>query len=202
MKKTKEEAEKTKQAVIEAAVKIFNQKGYASTRLMDIADEAGITRGAIYWHFSSKPELFGFLVNMAMDKFTEVVVDSLHSDGQILDRVTKIFVTIQDIKKEIKNRFQFIDEILYKAEVPIELLPVVESLRRRIDRIQQLLHDEFDKAQRIGELSNQYAPENLTRVVMMLLRNAQECPVVPITDEQNRLFIHFVFAGLNSLKTT
>lgn len=57
-RKTKAEAQKTRQLLIEAAIDQFAARGVASTTLTDIADAAGLTRGAVYWHFSSKAEIF------------------------------------------------------------------------------------------------------------------------------------------------
>ena len=47
MSRTKEEAEVTKQRLLKAALDVFSRKGYADTRLEDIAAEAGVTRGAM-----------------------------------------------------------------------------------------------------------------------------------------------------------
>ena len=57
-RKTKEEAQKTRQLLIEAAITQFSTRGVSSTTLTDVADAAGVTRGAVYWHFTSKSELF------------------------------------------------------------------------------------------------------------------------------------------------
>lgn len=57
-RKTKEDAQKTRQQLIEAAITQFSTRGVASTTLTDIADAAGVTRGAVYWHFASKAEIF------------------------------------------------------------------------------------------------------------------------------------------------
>lgn len=55
---TKEQAEITRKNLLKAGLKVFSGKGFAATRLEDIAKEAGVTRGAIYWHFKNKLELF------------------------------------------------------------------------------------------------------------------------------------------------
>ena len=60
-RKKKEEAQQTRQQLIEAAIGQFATRGVASTTLTDIADAAKVTRGAIYWHFTSKTEIFNFL---------------------------------------------------------------------------------------------------------------------------------------------
>ncbi len=58
VRKTKEEAMLTRQQLLNAAIEQFALRGVAETTLTDIADAAGVTRGAVYWHFRSKAELF------------------------------------------------------------------------------------------------------------------------------------------------
>jgi TetR/AcrR family acrAB operon transcriptional repressor len=60
-RKTKEEAQETRNAILDAAVRIFAVKGVARTSLDEIAREAGVTRGAIYWHFANKVDLLNTL---------------------------------------------------------------------------------------------------------------------------------------------
>lgn len=54
VRKTKEEAERTYHTLLDAAAKIFIRQGVAKTTLTQIATEAGLTRGAVYWHFKNK----------------------------------------------------------------------------------------------------------------------------------------------------
>ncbi len=56
-KRTHEDAERTKQAILESALRLFSRRGYESTSLSDIARFAGVTRGAIYWHFKDKGQI-------------------------------------------------------------------------------------------------------------------------------------------------
>ncbi|MBT0724742.1 multidrug efflux transporter transcriptional repressor AcrR [Rosenbergiella sp. S61] len=57
-RKTKAQALETKSLLIEAAIDCFAGRGVSATSLSDIAEHAGMTRGAIYWHFKNKTELF------------------------------------------------------------------------------------------------------------------------------------------------
>lgn len=57
-RKKKEDALKTRQEIIDAAIFIFANRGFSNTSLDDIAHEARVTRGAIYWHFTNKTDLF------------------------------------------------------------------------------------------------------------------------------------------------
>lgn len=56
-RKTKQEAQATRNAILEAAGRVLLARGIARTSLLDIAKEAGVARGAIYWHFTGKQHL-------------------------------------------------------------------------------------------------------------------------------------------------
>ncbi|RUQ31260.1 MAG: TetR family transcriptional regulator [Candidatus Competibacteraceae bacterium] len=57
-RKTKEEAERTRQQLVQAARQVFHECGVSRTSLEKIAKVAGVTRGAVYWHFANKADLF------------------------------------------------------------------------------------------------------------------------------------------------
>lgn len=57
VRKTKEAALATREALIDAAERVFRREGVTRTSLAGVAAEAGMTRGAIYWHFRDKAEL-------------------------------------------------------------------------------------------------------------------------------------------------
>jgi len=58
MRRTKEEAEQTRCELLAAAERLFLEQGVAHTSLEQIARAAGVTRGALYWHFENKAHLF------------------------------------------------------------------------------------------------------------------------------------------------
>ncbi len=57
-RRTKDEAVETRNRILDAAERVFSERGVSRTSLTDIADAASVTRGAIYWHFKDKAELF------------------------------------------------------------------------------------------------------------------------------------------------
>ncbi|CAK9884185.1 MAG: HTH-type transcriptional regulator AcrR [Candidatus Erwinia impunctatus] len=56
-RKTKQQALETRNHIIDAAISRFSEHGVSKTTLAEIATTAGVTRGAIYWHFSNKTDL-------------------------------------------------------------------------------------------------------------------------------------------------
>lgn len=77
VRRTKEEALETRRQILEAAEKAFYDRGVARTTLADIAAVAGVTRGAIYWHFSNKADL------------VQAMLDSLHEPLDELARASE-----------------------------------------------------------------------------------------------------------------
>ena len=65
-RRTKEDALATREALLDAAELVFEQRGVSRTSLSDIAKAAGVTRGAVYWHFKDKADLF----NAMMERVT------------------------------------------------------------------------------------------------------------------------------------
>ena len=82
MRRTKEDAELTRQSLLEAAIKVFSKQGYAATRLEDIAEAAKVTRGAVYHHFGGKAELFSEIIensSQTSDRAIQRAIQELRS---------------------------------------------------------------------------------------------------------------------------
>lgn len=64
-RRTKEEAQATRSRILDTAELVFEQRGVSGTSLNEIAKTAGLTRGAIYWHFQNKADLFNAMMDRA-----------------------------------------------------------------------------------------------------------------------------------------
>ena len=69
-RRTKEDAARTRRKILKAALDLFSSKGYDKTTFENIADRIRLTKGAVYWHFRSKPELLRQLVVFMIDDAT------------------------------------------------------------------------------------------------------------------------------------
>jgi TetR/AcrR family transcriptional regulator, acrAB operon repressor len=65
-RRTKEDAQATRSLILDTAELVFERRGVSGTSLAEIAKAAGLTRGAIYWHFENKADLF----NAMMERVT------------------------------------------------------------------------------------------------------------------------------------
>lgn len=80
VRKTKEESDKTYHALLDAALRLFNERGTANTTLNDIATAVNMTRGAVYWHFQNKDDIVIALWN----RDARVVQDMLINDMKLM----------------------------------------------------------------------------------------------------------------------
>ena len=63
VRRTRDEALETRNTILDTAERVFSERGVSHTSLADIAAAAGVTRGAIYWHFKNKADLFDAMMN-------------------------------------------------------------------------------------------------------------------------------------------
>src|SRR4029453_894757 len=64
-RRTKEAAQATRERLLDAAEALFREQGVTRTSLSEVATAAGMTRGAVYWHFKDKADLFRAMCDRA-----------------------------------------------------------------------------------------------------------------------------------------
>ena len=70
MRKTKAEAQQTRESLLATALEVFYRRGVSQASLHEIACTAGVTRGALYWHFENKEALFDALFQQIFQELT------------------------------------------------------------------------------------------------------------------------------------
>lgn len=129
-RRTKEEAQATRTQLLDTAEVVFREKGVSRTSLADIASAAGVTRGAIYWHFENKVDLF-----VAMCDRATLPLEALFAsvaDPELPDPMAKLregcIEVLQQAEQDQRCRRVF--EILnFKCEFVDDLAPTM--LRRK-----------------------------------------------------------------------
>lgn len=95
MKKTKTEAQQTRQQLLDAALEVFWREGVTRASLQQIAAEAGLTRGALYWHFKNKEELFETLLAQKNQPFDQRLNEAaLRKSGDVLTYLRQSFLEL------------------------------------------------------------------------------------------------------------
>ncbi len=97
MRRTKEQAAETGRQILQAAEDLFLEKGYEDVTLEEIAALAGVTRGAVHWHFKNKQGLLLALRDAAQEPFRILADELAASNGAAsLKKFGDIFADIFD----------------------------------------------------------------------------------------------------------
>lgn len=128
-RRTKEDAEATRNKLLDAAQEVFFEKGVAGASLADIAQQAGLTRGAIYWHFKDKLDLFDALMQRTALPFEQALAAGLHQTLESGDTLLKLLSVLRmvlcSVSTDAVTRRVF-DVALYKVECVGEMRAVRE----------------------------------------------------------------------------
>lgn len=88
---------RTYDRVLDAAANEFAQNGYARTNLQNVADRTGLTKGAVYGHFSSKEELAAVIV-AHLDSVTDDLLGSVReSTVPAFDRLRRLILSLAEL---------------------------------------------------------------------------------------------------------
>jgi AcrR family transcriptional regulator len=143
MRKTKEDAEQTRQALLDAALRVFGERGYAATTLDDIAREARVTRGALYWHFSAgKPAIYRALFAERQAPALAVIDEAFTVELPPLEKLRRMMVRSLELLEEDAGYRALINLMLYAEpapEVEAGLAAKVVAVRRLRGAVVNLL---------------------------------------------------------------
>ena len=124
VRRTKEEALATRHRILDAAELIFERRGVSRTSLQDIAQAAKVTRGAIYWHFKDKADLFTAMMERATMPMEAAYRPFDASDDDplaFLERQVVAALLITATSPQVRRAF---DIATHKIEYVDELLAV------------------------------------------------------------------------------
>ena len=86
-------ADDTRQRILEIAVDLFIEQGYAGTSVRDISERLGMTKGSLYYHFASKEEVLNALVAPLLEDLDQFVLDAAVAgkiDRDLLERLVNL----------------------------------------------------------------------------------------------------------------
>lgn len=163
VRKTKENAELTRQRLIEAARLVFLTRGVSRTTMEHIACQAGVTRGAIYWHFNNKIDLFQAMREQVFLPLIDRMDDTLLIEGSE-DPLTCIenFLcgTIQLLTESTETR-QIYEIMMIKCEYVDEFATVLRQILLNCSGIEEKLKLVYERAKAQEQLHLSHEPSQL-----------------------------------------
>lgn len=166
MKKTKEEALETRNAILESALDTFYEKGYSRTTFDEIAKRIGFTKGAVYWHFRNKPDLVTALINDYIENQVEYINARLPVIKTI-DDIILYFLHMADYilssEKTRKCAFFMLCQMEWSETLITKVKIGVDNNKVKIfDNIKEAL----TLLQKNGDMSADINVEHITYIIM------------------------------------
>ena len=197
---TKEQAEQTREALLRAALKLFHEKGFAATRLQDIAETAGVTRGAVYWHFKNKLDIFEALFDETMQALMEVIDGILASGLEPVEKIRKVCITIGEKIFE-DDRFRAFSFLYYGIEWTKEVHQIVSSkIRGRKEEEERPLLNLIRAGQENGTFRNGVKAETVLKVLKIFFHGMVDNIVDQHEDIKKEELPGIVDCFLNGMK--
>lgn len=93
---------KTKRKIFETSMKLFAEKGYDATSIEDITATVGVAKGTLYYHFSSKEEIFNFLIEEGIKLLQNSVDIKIQKLDNYIDKLKAVIL----IEIKIVNKYE------------------------------------------------------------------------------------------------
>jgi TetR/AcrR family transcriptional regulator, acrAB operon repressor len=167
MLKTKTKAHQsaeTRGSIISAALRLFAERGFASASIAEITEAAGITKGAIYWHFDSKDALFEAILGQIRDDWQEAVRNPLERESDPLRKIELLFDQYALFLKREPEVCLFLQRALLESEGDY-----AKQVARVFDRTQAFVAAILEDAKRAGQLDSQLDSAIAARTILISL---------------------------------
>lgn len=178
---------KTRDAVLEAALRLFAERGYLAVRVEDIAREAGVSRATFYKHFAEREEILAMLLTKLLGSEDDDATPpgDVRTESDLGAQVKATARTIVDkmMEQEPLARFVYSLPVRHEALVNAEQLPRPSAFRR----VDELL----DRASGTGELRDGVPPSVIHLQVHAAIETAmREWATGKVADPYQRLSEH------------
>jgi AcrR family transcriptional regulator len=153
VRRTKSESEETRQRILDAAETVFLDIGVSRASLDRIATEAGVTRGAIYWHFANKQELFAAMIERVHGQHEAVVASSFLNGSDPLDGILKWALKVIELFVAEAHTRQVYRIVVTRCEYVGEMQHALEWQCDLHDRMAVNMRNAFEAAAAAGQLA-------------------------------------------------
>ena len=170
---TKEDVLETREAILDAAEDCFLENGFARTGLEAIAARAGVTRGAVYWHFKNKEEVLEAVLSRVSVPFFHGLERASRADGTtpLRDLRALLRQSFLDLSEQprVRNALQVIE---LRCEVRAEGDAISEIRKSGMRQTQSRISAAFARAAALGQLREGIAPETCARTLHFVIFGA------------------------------
>ena len=151
MKNNKRPNAKTPDArerLLETAIGMFAQKGYAGTSVREIVEQSGVSKPVLYYYFKSKEGLFLAILEMAENIQKQLLAEVLNSQGTVLDRLLLLYRRIYEEVEAHQSFYKMIHGLIFGPPQGAPEYDFTRYHRHMIEAIRQI----YDTGLAVGEV--------------------------------------------------
>ncbi|GAB4351319.1 MAG: ScbR family autoregulator-binding transcription factor [Candidatus Abyssubacteria bacterium] len=93
----------TRKAIIEASLKLFARRGYHGTSVAQIAEATGMTKGALYWYFKGKEDLFLNVLDCIREEWQKNIMSRVESHEGVVEKLEQLFDATSEMVTSTEN---------------------------------------------------------------------------------------------------
>ena len=174
VRRTKLDTEYTRQSILAAARATFLERGLTGTTLEDVAGAAGVTRGAIYWHFANKKALFDAMRSQVclptIDRtdVTTLAID-VDEDSDPLDAIARFLTDLLAGITSCSETRETFEIMAFRCEYVGEFEKELDEHRRKSAEIRDALARVYRRARLSGTLRDGIAPKTAAAATLVFM---------------------------------
>ena len=153
---------RTRAQILQAALSCFAGKGYHQTSMDDIVAESGLSKGALYWHFKSKQELFLSLVETYMSAYSQEAAHAWQEEMPATEKIRAYMKFFVDSSEQLLPFFRVTIDVWAQTSEDEQLRAIFDQM---LTDLQQQLGALIDEGVAAGE----FRPVDASRLALGLV---------------------------------
>ena len=174
---------KTKRKIFETSMRLFAEKGYDATSIEDITETVGVAKGTLYYHFTSKEEIFDFLIEEGIKLLQNSVDIKTAKYSNYLDKIKAIVLIQIKIVNKYENLINIILTQLWGKEK--RNIKCQKLIYEYTDKIEEIVKQGMSLGQIKGDDAKIIATEIYGLICSTLMYKMREREKFDITDMYN-----------------
>ncbi len=147
-------------------MEVFGRKGYAATRVEDIAKQANVTTGAIYHHFGGKSALYAALVESSSTRANQLAQQIVEESGTPATILKRLLVRMFQFAEEDREYRSVIELSVNKTEMVPELASMNEQILESRRLLAQFFGNLISEGIEAGEFRPSLSPEDAALAIV------------------------------------
>ena len=149
----------TRQAIVDASMSLFARRGYHGTSVAQIAEATGLTKGALYWYFKGKEDLFLTVLERIKENWHNTIMSRVEASDGVIEKLSELFDATSEMVASNNNPYSM-HLFLASAGAQPEMQEFEDAIKAAYAGYVKILADTLRKGQEDGEIRRDVAAES------------------------------------------